>query len=175
MPTSRFNTYLRGLLGLLDAKVQGKAPEQFDDTMRVTLGAEPFVYAQTRSTLTDATDANITIPGRYIFNGTLVPADEVWLVKQAGWVLNDQMGATENFQASLGLLVRQGVLGIFADMPLPCGQLPVFTNLDMPGGAVHGEFVMTPGDRMMMFVHRSVTGTNLGSPLLTLQFSVARI
>jgi hypothetical protein len=85
------------------------------------------------------------------------------------------MGATENLQASLGLLVRQGVLGIFADMPLPCGQLPVFVNLDQPGGAVHGTFVMLPGDRMMLYAHRAVTGTNLGSPLLTLQYSVASI
>lgn len=79
--SSRFNTYLRGFLGLLDAKVEGKAPAQFEDVVRSTLDAYPFLYAQQRRIQSDVTGA---VAGSNFYAGgplVVVPQDEIWLVE----------------------------------------------------------------------------------------------
>jgi len=85
-----FNVQLRGFLGVLAAKVQGQAPNEFEEAVRATLSVEPFLFSQLEETWRAVTavsgigsvgfqplvtpwDSEIPVPW-------LCPQDQIWRV-----------------------------------------------------------------------------------------------
>lgn len=141
-----FNRYLRGWLGLLDAKVRGLAPAEFSEVVSPVLDAFPFLLAQTRETVADITAA----PGAVGFfagaNGLLVPpADEIWLVEQFTWTTSAALAAADILLMAPALRqVSNGALTVTHVLHSPnpqafwrVGESPMVTN-DRP-------FVLVPG------------------------------
>jgi hypothetical protein len=152
--SSRFNTYLRGLLGMLDAKVEGKAPSSFEDTVRVTLDALPFFYAQKRVIVIDDTDSVVSASGWWPCTSLQVPPEEVWYIEHAavsfGTAIPLPAGAVIN--ASPAYQLRTGALGLLTEIALPTVPFAYGTNT-VPQFASMRPFVLAPGDRLGVWAH----------------------
>jgi hypothetical protein len=168
---ARFNTYLRGWLGLLDAKVEGRAPEQFLDDVRGTLDTYPFLYSQRREFVTGATgNVLATLTGWYTPNGTGLrcPSGEVWFVEnysvQVGVVT--PLAAAQELRIVLGTQARQGTLGLFREVLIPTTEM-LGIEADSPAWANLRPFVMLPGDEFGFWVARARGAGNMGPADLT--------
>lgn len=149
MSSARFNTYLRGLLGLLDAKVEGKAPSVFLDELRLTLNALPFLYAQRRTVLVGATD-NVTLGGWWPSSGNAirVPPGEVWYVEHANVIFGHSVPlvAGDHIAASPAYQTRTDVLGLLTEIAMENSVYGEFGGVTSPSFTASRPFLMLPGD-----------------------------
>lgn len=144
---SPFNIYLRGLLGLLDAKVGGQAPAAFEDAIRVSLDANRFLIAQKQEVLSMATAAYNTLGTKLDAAGLgVVPDSEIWFVHRFVCKQTVVLAAGEFhcFQPTIfgrstaGTNVTQGL----ANNPR------ISTATDRPMVVAQEAFVALPGDSL---------------------------
>jgi hypothetical protein len=149
--SSRYNRFLKGWLGLLDAKVGGFTPTSSEDNLRPTLDTYPFFFSQVRELVTGGTG---TISGAAEgFNPVatlLVPDNEVWFVHNAtvtGTILAGDSGfvvpAVQIRSRSLGIL-KDIVLGQCQPMPTPVGS-------HQACGFQTAPYYAQPGDQFGIF------------------------
>lgn len=149
----RFNTYLRGLLGLLDAKVGGLAPQEFEDTVRGTLDLLPFFQAQRAVVLlggTGAAGAEGFWPD--VTGNLVVPADEIWLVEHFCVQTSAKLAlAGDVVQFQPAYQQRSTALGLLTTIIL--GQpMASATNDVWPTNIATGPFLLRPGDTAGLWI-----------------------
>lgn len=155
---ARFNAHLRGLLGLLQAKVEGRTPDQFEQSLRGTFDSWPFLFANQAESLRLVTVGS-GVEG--IFTQAAAPPGEIWLVEHCMWRLangtgaNGTLAAAEELGAAMTLMTSNGgFLHLLGD----AGQ--VFLAGSIPVGYASRPFVLMPGDTLGWQLWRAVTAGN---------------
>ncbi len=157
--SSPFNTYLRGLLGLLDAKVGGRAPDRFEDALQLGLDAMPFILAQRRESLLGTTATFTTVGMKFDAAAIhLVPSDEVWYVDHYCGVQVGTLVAAEflAYQPSIRTQATSGV-----STTESTGDNPyVYGVGDRPAVTMQRPLIAIPGDQLGMYVSRATTAAS---------------
>lgn len=167
-----FNRYLRGFLGMVDAKVGGVAPSTYEDAVRVGIDSWPFLYAQKRELVWG--DCGTTAsPG--FQSGTaqvLVPQDEIWIVEWAtaacplGIPVGESLIISPAVQIRIaGFLTRELLIG---NQGVDFGA----TDDKIPMTTTERRYVGLPNDQFGIFVNRTIGGT---TPGLLLSMLIVRI
>lgn len=172
----RFNRHFRGFLSLLDAKVGGLTPTNYEDAVRVTVDAAEFIFANTREVTAGNTGGLGTAAEGFAGDvaGTLtVPADEMWLVDNYTTRATAILGAAEELVAVPAMSSRLTITGNLG--------FQVFANVLYPGTAnfasspsFHADrpFIALPGDVLGAWVSRIVTAATID---ITLTASFSRL
>jgi len=156
----RFNTYLRGWLGLLQSQVEGRPPTEFESALRGTLDAYPFLYAE-RVTWFSLPTTGSANEGFFSATGLSVPQDEIWLVEHMGLRLANGTGVNGVLAAAEEAGIACGVLAFNAITEHLVGEpSQVFLNGSMPVALASRPFVAIPGDNFGVRQWRSVTAGN---------------
>jgi len=173
-----FNTQLRGFLGVLAAKVQGQAPNEFEEAVRATLAVEPFLFSQLEETwrattavsgvgavgfqpLVNPWDAEVPVPW-------LCPQDQIWRVSYVSTSLI-AAGATLQ-QCAVGIrfnrFVASAVVSAISDAAYPqsVGQyMSVYRKEPL---------IMLPGDEVGGLILQNNVASTIQQ---TMHMRVARI
>lgn len=142
-----FNVYLRGLLGLLDAKVGGKPPSEFEDTLRVVLDAQQFLVAQRQEVLLMTTAAYATLGTKLDATGLgVVPDSEIWLVHRYSCKQTVVLAAAE-FHCFHPTLQGRSTAGTNVTQALS-NNFRISTVGDRPIVVAQAPFIALPGDTL---------------------------
>lgn len=152
---SRFNLYLRGWLGLLDAKVGGVAPQGYEDNIRGTLDAYPFAYAQQRLFKDGSVVVGPADEGFWPVHE--VPAGEIWLCE---WFsLQANMLAADTLEICPAVFVR-GTSGIPQTVTLADTTPTGGANGQITCSVAIRPYIALPGDELGVHVRQiSTAGT----------------
>lgn len=154
-----FNRYPVGLLGLLDAKVQGKTPRLLQETTQAGVELTPFLLEQGIESLNDLT-ANIGAVGRFFGTNLnlVVPDQQLWYVHACS--------ARPNAALAAGTTYTVQVIHETALANGPSTQCLYVRSEAQTGGvgtqpfAGNGPpFLMSPGDRIGAYFAQVVVGT----------------
>jgi hypothetical protein len=170
---SRFNRYLRGLLGFLDSKVGGLTPADLETSVRPTLDIRPFAYAQARE-FRVANTAAIAVGETGFVSATvpiIVPEGELWLVDQFSVNSNDLAAGQRLFIAPAANIIASS--GGIAQSLILGDSLAVSTaaELQQCAGVMKGIFTAQPGDELGVFVCQNAVGT----PTMFLRYTLMRL
>lgn len=151
-----YNTYLRGLLGLLDAKVGGRSPDSFEDSIRLTLDSLQFMLAQRRETLFIATAAFSTTGFKTdAAAAAVVPSTEMWMFDNYAVNSGTALIAAEELLMYPAYRARSNA-GVNTTQIL--GQMDrVALALDLPISTNWRPFILLPGDILGVYAQRAVT------------------
>ena len=154
---SRFNLYLRGWLGLLDAKVGGVAPQAYEDAVRGTLDAYPFAYAQQRLFKDGSVVVGPADEGFWPVTGAQVPPGEIWLCE---WFsLQANMLAADTLEFVPAVQVR-GTSGIPQTVTLADSTPTGGANGQINCSVAIRPYIALPGDNFGVHVRQiSTAGT----------------
>ena len=143
----RFNAYLRGWLGLLDAKIDGRSPTEFEDALRGVLDAFPFVHAARREVQQGGATITPAVPGFYTdTTANLTPGPgEILLVDRMTVFSETPLAAATGLIISPGFTARTTPLGLFTRL-LHSGFANRFTVGQCPYAVSTVPFVLVPGD-----------------------------
>lgn len=176
-----FNNYLRGFLSLLDAKVNGQAPAEFEQAVRATLGAEPFLQSQLAETWRANTAAisavgflPVTTPwASEIPVPWIVPADENWLVHYCS-ISSVVVIASGSQSGSVGLRMnRFSASAVVTSLTGSSGGNANGDFLNVSSNLPAGEsFLLYPGDEVGGLVRGAGTTP---SNVLTLHMRFTRL
>lgn len=159
LPYQGYNKYPLGLLGLLDAKIQGKTPNELAQFTQPTLDLAQFLLeqgAEVRIDDTAAVAANALVLGAA---STLrVPEDEIWYVHAftARPTADLLAGTTYEYTGAQKTTLAVGTFN--------AGQFARTSTATATAGfrtlAGNGRpFLMAPGDELGLWVTRTVLGT----------------
>jgi hypothetical protein len=144
---ARFNRYLRGWLGLLDAKVGGFTPTETSDLLQPQLDTFPFLYAQTRELVSGNTGAISAAAEGFNPCPTLeVPSGEIWFVEYGCALIPLGVIAASHAAFAPAVQIRSTALGLPRELVL--GDFtPEFTSsfAYFPHSKM-GRYVGLPGD-----------------------------
>lgn len=162
-----FNRYPLGLLGLLDAKVQGKTPSELADFTQATLDIERYLLEQAIEVLTDTTAVVAAVGRVFGAAGTLtVPQDQLWVVHQ--YAVRPQgayaAGTTYRFagmyEANRAVgTVSVGSFVVTDTIQGTAGERPTAGNSPE-------SFIAGPGDRLGAWFSTVVLGTSIEHQLV---------
>lgn len=143
---ARFNRFLKGWLGLLDAKVGGFTPADTEDRVRPTLGTYPFLYAQVRELVTGGTGTIASTAEGFNPVATLVvPDNEIWFVEHA--TVTGTILAGDEAIVAPSVQIRSRSLGIKKDILLGTPNAPgSVTFAHQPAAILTKTFIALPGD-----------------------------
>lgn len=170
-----FNRYPLGLLGLLDAKVRGRTPNELGDVTLPTLDITDFLLAQGVEVLNDDTAA-IAVVGRHFGAAArlTVPNDEIWYCHAGSarptGVLLAATTYTHVCIHETTLAVGTSPIGNFAvgdTVTGTVGQRAMAGNQNKP-------WIMAPGDRFGLFASTVTLGTAAAFELF-LRFTRLRV
>lgn len=160
---ARFNRFLRGWLGLLDAKVGGFTPSDTAEFVQPGLDAFPFVYAQMREVVWGT--ASIVAAGEG-FNSVgpllLVPQDQIWLIQYAS------VHCTAVVDSADRLVIAPAVettthFGLPRHVVLGTPRMEVQVGLaHMPASTLDRPYIALPGDQLGIWV--TLAGETVGLP-----------
>lgn len=158
-----FNTFLRGFLGVLDAKVSGISPQNFEESMRPVMDVYPFIYAQRRQIAAFTTAALVTTDEGFRGSTTtpddIVPSDEVWLVAQHAYN-TPLLLAAEEFQATPAYKTRSNLGGFTEDFMLNTPPPIALAGTRATCNATD-PYILLPGDQVGVWVQRIVTAVSI--------------
>lgn len=149
-----FNSYLRGWLGLLDAKVGGRAPDSYNESVQPTLDSYPFLFAQRRETLVDTTAAFGVVTGYQPFPNLVVPSDQIWLCEHIGCDMGTALLAAETMMFCPAFRSRAG--GVLRVVHL-ANQSFLNTAGFKPHSRNIAPFILAPGDDLGAYVDFNAT------------------
>lgn len=157
-----FNRHLRGFLGLLDAKVQGQAPEQFEDAVRVVLDAWPFAFIQAREVAFGSAAVTDLAEGYHPDGGgtLIVPSNEVWIVQDYCIQTALALLAGETLRANPAYQSRSTTLGLQQVMVLGNDGQNVAAGAALSSCA-NRPFIVGPGDNLGAWVNQVTTAANI--------------
>lgn len=163
-----FNRYPLGLLGLLDAKVQGKTPSELADFTQATIDIERYLLEQQIEVITDTTAVVAAVGRVFGAAGTLtVPQGELWVVHQ--YAVRPQgayaAGTTYRFagmyEANRAVgTVSVGSFVVTDTIEGTVGERPT------AGNNPQDYFIAGPGDRMGAWFSTVVLGTSIEHQLV---------
>lgn len=142
---SPINRYPQGLLGLLDIKSMGKAPNQLLDSVRATIDLDPYYRAQSRTVKL----ATIVVDGLGIKSQVLLspPAGRVWLVESMRCIAGGLL-ATQTLRGAPIILMPSG-FPTLANEVIWAGENGITLNTSTSGiftsWTFEKAFVMLPG------------------------------
>jgi len=143
----RYNALLRGILGALQAKVEGKSPNQLEESIRGVLDVYPFLLAGRREFLAGGTDPTAAASGFFPdITGNLTPKPgELFLVEQFVAYRNTSLAANEYIAFSPAFVGRTVPIGLLHYVMLapPVGR---FVAGDLGSSFAARPFVLVPGD-----------------------------
>lgn len=158
-PTAPFNRYPVGLLGLLDAKVQGKTPNELAQYTYPVLELAAFLLEQGQESLNDLT-ANIGAVGRFFgTNGNLVvPDNEIWWVHSVSARPNAALAAGTTYTV---VPVHETALALGPSIQClyPRAEPQTGTVGQQPFSGNSTPFLCSPGDRLGAYFAQAVIGT----------------
>jgi len=162
----RFNTYLRGLLGLLNAKVEGRAPSEILDAISGNLDCYPFLFAQRREISTFSTaPIGSASEGSVQWNAAVlnpvVPPGEIWLCERYTIWLNVVLPAGEEVTFSPTYLARSQSSGLITIVQVGPSSRALGLPTYMTMTSSEAPFVLLPGDEPAIFVERIVSPLTL--------------
>lgn len=168
---ARFNRFLKGWLGLLDAKVGGFTPTSTEDNVRATLSAYPFIYSQMRELVTGGTGGISSAAEGFNPVATLVvPDNEIWLVEHA--TVTGPITAADEAVVAPAVQIRSRSLGIKKDILLgPASVAPTVTFAYQAAALQNRPFWAQPGDEFGVF---AVLLDYAGTIEFTLSMLIAR-
>jgi hypothetical protein len=160
MPTGPFpfNRYPVGLLGLLDAKVQGKTPNELAQVTIPEIDITQFLLAQTAIIINDVTAA-IGAVGRFFGTAATltVPNDEIWYIHAMTSRPSGVLGAGTNYTFR-NLHETTLSVGPSAVGPFYKGNQGVGATGAQPVASSELPFLMQPGDRLGVYVEGGLFG-----------------
>lgn len=144
---ARFNRFLKGWLGLLDAKVGGFTPSDTQDFIQGTLDTYRFLYAQQRELVTGGTGGIAgSAEGFNPVATLLVPQDEIWFVQHA--TVEGTVPAADEAVVAPSVQIRSRSLGILKDILLgPPSFAPTVTFAYRATALQSAPFIALPGDQ----------------------------
>lgn len=158
MPYS-FNRTPRGLLGLLDAKVQGRTPQELAEIVQPMLDMFPLWNAQLREAMSGQTAAAVPVGITALANGTLTgpPADELWYVEQYTVKMDASIAAGQHVVLSPALIAR--VSGAAAGIPITLAPpAPIANQIGwIASNTTQRPLLLIPGDVLGVWID-SVSG-----------------
>jgi len=158
-----FNTNLRGFLGLLDAKVQGRAPENFLENVQPTLDAFDFLYAARRRVLQiDCGLSSTAGEGFWPGLGGLsqVPQDELWYVDRITTFINSPLLAAEELLYYPAVNYRT-TLAFTGHTVLAQPRDRVSVAGDVPRNPSDRPYLGLPGDVFGVWIEHIVTAATI--------------
>jgi hypothetical protein len=151
----RFNRYARGLLSLLNAQVEGRAPSEFSETLQPTLELTRLLAYADCEQLQSA--GNVVTSQGFLSSGlTGAAADEIILVLDFGVVASAPL-ATAGDQAKIAPAIERRP-GTSATAQ-PIGPLQSFVQNDFfQVWATGGPWLMFPNEQLGLFSTRIIVG-----------------
>lgn len=166
------NRFPRGLLGLLDAKTNGKTPEGLGDLVAPVLDVFPHYIAAMREAQTDTSGAIAGTGLVFGTNGRLTcPSDQIWYVDQFQVRTSVALGAGE----IVGMVPVQrspNIIGTNSDFDL---APPVTAGLvgTLARNSARAPFWVLPGDFLGALLYERTNYA--GTVRLDIQFSRLQI
>ncbi len=162
-----FNRYPLGLLGLLDAKIQGRTPSELSDFTQATIDIERYLLEQAIEVVTDTT-AVVAAVGRVFGVAAVltVPQDELWYVHQYAVRPQGAYAAATTYRFA-GMYEANRAVGTVSVGSFVVTDTIQGTTSERPtaGNSPEG-FIAGPGDRLGAWFSTVTLGTSIEHQLL---------
>lgn len=170
----RFNRHLRGWLGLLDGKVGGLTPSDYEAVIRPTLDTWPHLFAQTREVLWgEVTGIAAGSEGWNPCSNTLltVPQDEVWICEYISGYAELPVDTADRLVFGIAVETTT-TLGLSRFLILSDPYMQQLGLEFSPSSTVQRRYIAMPGDEFGIWI--ALAGETVGLPNVTITMHMTR-